>query len=384
MRAGRDMMAASLGPGSDPSLPPAHALSTVEARGQTPGWAGVRRFLSWWVSELSDVSAARASASRAWRVMFLRSERGCDVYLRTRGRIELLGTVPAGAQPDAKLRRRLGRQKIAQSEIVLRLQPGEVVRTHLSVPAAAGDVLEPIIRNQLERLAPWPADKALFAYESTSPADGSATLDVPLVITGRSLVEGLVGELDALGYAPGVVDFGTDAAAEPRLNLLAVQSGERRRSGRLVLASVGLLCLASLVAGAIGIVGSMQQTRELSVLNERLQELRDKTAAELPSQASMRRQARLAAEKLTQPSMAIMLEALSRALPDDVWLSRVEVEQGIVRLAGNAANAASLIGRIEASGHFTDVQFSAPTTLADGEGESFTITARIVPGRKLQ
>ena len=51
--------------------------------------------------------------------------------------------------------------------------------------------------------------------------------------------------------------------------------------------------------------------------------------------------------------------------------------------AGNAANAAALIGRIEASGHFADVQFSAPTTLAEGEGESFTITARVVPGRRL-
>jgi general secretion pathway protein L len=74
---------------------------------------------------------------------------------------------------------------------------------------------------------------------------------------------------------------------------------------------------------------------------------------------------------------------LSRALPDDAWLTRLEVEQRTVRLAGNAANASALIGRIEASGHFADVQFSAPTTLAEGEGESFTITARVVPGRRL-
>jgi general secretion pathway protein L len=82
--------------------------------------------------------------------------------------------------------------------------------------------------------------------------------------------------------------------------------------------------------------------------------------------------------------MAVMLEALSRALPDDAWLNRLEVEQGTVRLAGNASNASALIGQIEASGHFADVQFAAPTTLAEGETqESFTITARIVPGRKL-
>jgi general secretion pathway protein L len=349
-------------------------------------WAGVRRFAAWWSAELADVASATSARSRAWKVMFLRCERGCDVYVRARDRIELIGTSRTGGdQPIAELRRRLGRHKIAPAQIVLRLQPSEVVKTHLSVPAAAGDVLEPIVRNQIERLAPWPADKALFAYETAAPRDGSATLDVPLVITGRALVEGLVAELEEFGFRPGVVDYGTEASAEPRLNLLTVPMSESSRSGNLMLSSLGLLCLAALVAGAIGMVGLVQQTHELSALGARVEELRGKTAAELPNQASARRRAWLAAQKLAQPSMVIVLEALSRALPDEAWLNRLEVEQGTVRLGGNATNAPALIGQIEASGHFTDVQFAAPTTLQEGETqESFTITARIFPGRKLQ
>jgi general secretion pathway protein L len=151
-----------------------------------------------------------------------------------------------------------------------------------------------------------------------------------------------------------------------------------------VLSLLGLACLASAVGGALGAVGLSQQMRELDALNARLQELHDKAGAQLPSQTSARRQAWLAAQRGAQPSVAVMLEALSRALPDDAWLSRLEVEQGTVRLAGNASNASALIGQIEASGHFADAQFAAPTTLAEGESqESFTITARIMPGRKL-
>jgi general secretion pathway protein L len=349
-------------------------------------WAGMQRFFTWWGSELSDVASTTGSRSRAWKVLFLRCERGCDVYVRTRDRIELIGTSRGGGdQPIAQLRRRLRRHKIAPAEIVLRLQPSDVVRTHLSVPAAAGDVLEPIVRNQIERLAPWPADKALFAYEAAALQDGSATLDVPLVITGRALVEGLAAELEDFGFRPGVVDYGTDASAEPRLNLLTVPRSESSRSGNIVLSFVGLLCLAAAIAGVIGTIGLMQQSHELGALGSKLAELRIKTAAELPNQASARRRAWLAAEKLAQPSMSVVLEALSRALPDDAWLNRLEVEQGTVRLGGNATNAPALIGQIEASGHFTDVQFSAPTTQQEGETqESFTITARIVPGRKLQ
>jgi general secretion pathway protein L len=344
-----------------------------------------RRFLSWWSSELSDlVAAATASGPRAWRIMFLRCERGCDVYLRTGDRIELIGTSnPASDQPLAELRRRLGAHKITPAQIVLRLQPSEVVQARLSVPAAAGGMLEPILCNQIERLAPWPADKAVFAYEVAATADGG-TLDVALAVAGRSVVEGLVTELDNFGLAPGVVDYGTDASGEPRMNLLGERADENRRSGRQLLSSVGFLCLASLLAAAFGIAGLVHQTRERAALEPRLEELRSRSAAELPNQARLRRQAWLAAEKLAQPSMAIMLEALSRALPDDAWLNRLEVEQGVVRMAGHAANAAKLVGQIQASGHFADVQFSAPTTLTEGEShESFTITARIVPGRKL-
>jgi general secretion pathway protein L len=305
--------------------------------------------------------------------------------VRPRDRIEPAGAFSAGPDaPVAEARRRLGRSKIGSEEIVLRLQPREVIQTRLSVPAAAGDVLDAVVRNQIERLAPWPADKALFAYEAAPSPDGSPTLDVRLAVAARSLVEGLVAELAALGFSPGVVDFGTDASAEPRLNLLAARVAEDRRTGRRVLSYVGLACLAAVLAGALGTVGVVQETRELDALNARLASLQEKAGAQLPSQASARRQAWLAAQRRAQPSMAVMLEALSRALPDDTWLNRLEVEQGTVRLAGNASNASALIGQIEASGHFADVQFAAPTTLAEGEvQESFTITARIVPGRKL-
>jgi general secretion pathway protein L len=351
---------------------------------RTPPRGSVRRFLAWWSAELADLASTRATTSRDWRVMFLRSDRGCDVYVRARDRVELVGTFPAGGDPPlGALRRHVGRHKVAAGQIVLRLRPDEVVQARLSVPAAAGEVLEAVIRNQIERLAPWPADKAFFAYEATAAADGSAALEVRLAVTARSLVEGLVADLEALGFAPGVVDYGTDASTEPRLNLLEGGSSESRRSGRLLLWSIGFLCLAALFAGAIGTVGLVQRTGELRLLTAQLQELHAKSAAALPGQTSARRLAWLAGERGKQPSIAVVLEALSRALPDDAWLTRLEVEQGTVRLAGNSANASALIGRIEASGHFTDVQFSAPTTLAEGEGESFTITAQIVPGRRL-
>jgi general secretion pathway protein L len=350
--------------------------------------ARLRSFVDWWAGELSDVLSARARQQQPWRIMFLRRGRGCEVYARAGQRIEMIATPDTGsAELQAQLARRFGKRKGPAGPTVLRLQPSEVVETRIAVPAAAREVMVPILRNQIERLAPWPVEKALFAYEVAGDAGEAGTLAVALTVTGRNVVEGLVAELDELGYPPDIVDCGADAGAEPRFNLLPRQSEEAGRPGWLVVAVVGVVVALSLIAAVVGAVVMVQKSRELASLNAKLDELRGKSNADGQAEGYARRQRRqalLAAEKRAQPAMTIMLEALSRALPDDAWLSRIEVSQGSVTLAGSATNAAGLIGPIEASQHFTDVQFSAPTTRAEGETqESFTITAKIVAGKEL-
>ena len=350
--------------------------------------ASVRRFVDWWAGELSDVLAARSPQQQPWRIMFLRRARGCDVYARTHEGIEQIGTPDTGSDRLlAELVQRFGKRRGAAGPVVLRLQPSEVVETRISVPAAARDVMEPILRNQIERLAPWPVEKALFAYEVADEAGEAGSLAVQLTVTGRNVVEGLVAELEGLGYPPDIVDCGTDAAPEPRINLLPRQSAAADRSGRVLVSVVAVALLLSLLAGTIGAFGLVWKGRQLDKLNTQLEQLRGKSKADGRAEGYarlQRRQALLAAEKRAQPAMTIMLEALSRALHDGAWLDRLEVSQGSVTFAGKAANAAGLIGPIEASQHFTDVQFSAPTTRAEGTAqESFTITAKIVAGKEL-
>jgi general secretion pathway protein L len=248
--------------------------------------------------------------------------------------------------------------------------------------------MEPVLRNQVERLAPWPVEKALLAYDIAGAGAEPGMLDVRLAITGRAMVEGLVAELEDLGYAPGVVDFGTDAEEEPRLNLLPRRQRNDATTGRRVLLAAAALVGIALLAGAVGAFELVQGMRELGALTARMDELNEKGKLDRDAEGfaqRQRRQAWLAAEKQAQPSMAIVLEALSRAVPDDAWLTRLEAGEGSVTLAGNAANAAAIIGAIESSGHFGDVQFAAPTTRAEGDAyESFTISARIVGGRELE
>jgi Tfp pilus assembly protein PilN len=88
--------------------------------------------------------------------------------------------------------------------------------------------------------------------------------------------------------------------------------------------------------------------------------------------------------KETAPTAAIVLEALSRALPDEAYLTELRLENTTLRIIGLANDAPSLIASLEHSGHLTDVHFFAPTTR--GQKDTlfrFNIEAHVEPHFKI-
>ena len=74
-----------------------------------------------------------------------------------------------------------------------------------------------------------------------------------------------------------------------------------------------------------------------------------------------------------------MLEALSRAIPDDAYLQEWRLKGGTMEISGLAADAAGLIKHIEQSPHFSRATFTAPTTRSADERQSFRIEAQVAP-----
>jgi general secretion pathway protein L len=88
--------------------------------------------------------------------------------------------------------------------------------------------------------------------------------------------------------------------------------------------------------------------------------------------------------KETSVSSVILLEALSRALPDSAYLTEIRLENATLRVTGLADDAPGLLVPLEQSGHLTGVHFSAPTTRGtDGRSFRFSIEAHVEPRSKL-
>ena len=88
----------------------------------------------------------------------------------------------------------------------------------------------------------------------------------------------------------------------------------------------------------------------------------------------------LAARKRQVPSASEILYAVTHMLPDDTWLSELEVSAGELRVTGYAESASAILGLIDQSPRFANGTFRSPVTQDQRvKREQFNIAARVAP-----
>ena len=268
--------------------------------------------------------------------------------------------------------------------ITLELSPDQIVLQRINVPARAREFLPGIVRNQIERLSPWPVDQVVFGFDaSASPGDPN-TLDARVSMTSRSNVEAARGELAALGVAADrIVAREEDGAGAPITLWSRLDNGSgrgleraRRMVGLAVLSAIGgsVILSAGLLASASAISSASEAAAaRTATLQRQLEPARAAGAVADPAQRAW-------ILKETAPSGVIVVEVLSRALPDTAYVTELSLQKSTVRIVGLTSDAPSLIAPLEHSGQFAEVRFFAPTTRGpDGRLFWFHIEARVEP-----
>ena len=274
---------------------------------------------------------------------------------------------------------------IQGSHVELILRPTHFLVQSLELPDRAVEFLDGIVRAQIDRLTPWRAADAAFGFGAPSESvDGR--ISVIVAAAPHDVIKPYVGAITELG-AHSISVFTTLLDAEAgaaRIKLL-----ENEVKGTLdvdrVRRAVGMTLAAAATAAGLGVlalwmIDPILAARENALTQEIGTARATAVASREAASASLGAvRGALAQRKRAEPASLLILEALSKVLPDDTYLTELRIEANKLRLSGLTRDAPALIALIEQSG-FTRASFFAPTTRSPSQvGERFHIEATIKP-----
>jgi general secretion pathway protein L len=213
-----------------------------------------------------------------------------------------------------------------------------------------------------------------------------------MVAARRTLVDAAVNRAQSFGATVvAVVPEPPSSASTARLNLLPAelrQNGAWWKRWQFWL-PIGLLAAAALIAVALPV---WQKRDYVIALNDLAARAFQQAAVSESVRAQLERQVgdyNFALErKYAYPSTVQILDDVTRLLPDDTWLTQLEIKtngrgketQHELLLRGESANAGRLVTLLEDSRLFTQAAPRSPTTkIQPGPGEIFDLGAQLKP-----
>jgi len=356
-------------------------LRTRLAKTPLPG------FFRWWGSQLAACLPAR------WRVLV--EERSESLLLdlrqdevivwrehadRTNEYARIARTLPADAQ-TAEFQRLRNAIDDPGVRTVLCIPPERVLQRNLTLPAAAEENIRQVLSFEMDRQTPFKADQIYFDSRVTGRDASGRNLLVELVLLPRAQLD---QELAALPPGASSLD-GVDAwrgepgGARRNINLLPQERRARHRDMRLPLN----LGLAALVVALVVFNMDESLTNRAAAVEAMRAEV-DKSNSEARQVAALRKTLAdsiaganfLSDKKRSSPLTDALLDDLTRRLPEDTYLERLQIESGQVQLQGQSKEAAKLIAALSNSACLGDPRLQGQIQPDPRTGkERFQITA---------
>jgi len=373
---------------------------------------GLPAFWRWWMAELAALApnAPRTALKRRRLRPVLAFEEGVAVLWQPRvadGVLALAESVRVPLGGDAAAMAHAGRAVVdalprrvyggmaAGTRVVVALPRGQVLRKQLTLPAAVEENLKEALGYDLDRHTPFRPDQLYFDAVVVARDVAKKEIRVDWAAALKTVVDQARGHAENWGatvvsVTPETFESGSSAApvAGSKLNLLPDAERPERAVWRRwqFWLPVSLMAVTALVA----VVLPVWQKRDHVIALSRITEQARVQAA---ASDELRHQLDLAVSdynfalerKYLFPSTIQLLDDVTRLLPDDTWLTQLEVKSmpkgkephREIVLRGESGNAGILVSKLEESKLFEQAAPRSPTTkIQPGPGEVFALGAQ--------
>lgn len=283
-----------------------------------------------------------------------------------------------------------------------------VVRT-IELPASVKDNISDVITYELDRFTPFSPDSAFYDFRIVS--EETAKINVLLAAARADIINPYLAALNEKGFAlkrltsnifttAALQSFsgGEDESLVKKLDAFAAKSPESGSSGRVSynayggvieslwpkadglnllskgrhtatkrpMALTAILLAAIAVLGVYYIISPLQiEEKRLKAIDLQLASMKDdvKKAEALKKEIETLEPELAAIRNFKEgrtPALEIMRE-MTAILPKNAWLTRLRVTNKNIEIEGYAASPTELLPKLEASKHFSKVEFSSPS-----------------------
>jgi general secretion pathway protein L len=339
---------------------------------------------TWWKEQMRDLVPAslRPSAGRSWRrtlviVPETASLASIELLLQGRGGETSLGR---HALDSAGLREVLARlPRALRTASVLRVSHDLLLERDITLPLAAENDLKRVVAYEMDRLTPFRTDEVFWSCLPGRRDPARNRLHVRVTVVPYLRVEALLTALLQVGLAPARIAAGGPGEPQRVVPLTDDRPTHRwfgPRAEAYALGGCGVLALAAVALPFIlqSVAASALDTR-MDAVKPQVMEA-EKLRKKITTGATTADAIAAARNQVGTPLQSIAL--LTDLLPDDTYLTALNVRQRKLTISGRSAAAAKLIGAMAANPQIHNPAFTAPVVRDETNGgEMFSIRAEL-------
>jgi general secretion pathway protein L len=247
----------------------------------------------------------------------------------------------------------------------------------MTLPLAAARELRQVLTFEMDRETPFKSDEIYWDHRLETTDRQKDRLSVRLMLVPKVTLAPLLEALDQIGIRPSRAEIADGPDAGSCLPFAGDGSRQYLTSGWLIRAAA--LCCVILAIAAV-MTPFVRQEIVRAALDRDIATGRagaaeaDSLRQEIDRLSGSADFVERERDKAGRP-LAI-LAATTDVVPDDTYLTEIELRGHKVTLTGQSATASRLIGALSAAGEFRNPGFAAPITRIEAlHSELFTIIA---------
>ncbi len=348
----------------------------------------LKRFFRWWGRELSFLlpEKVRQWLSDQSEYVFLTVDQEKLSFSRMEnGKNKPIGELALSEETDelyAQLKK--DHVELEKARCVLRLTGEQAIGKLLYLPAAAKENLDQVVGFEMDKYTPFKSEQVYSAIKPLGKEE-NGQIKVLLALTPKIKLDHLLQSLKNIGIYPVAVDY--EGAAndfeedfEPYNLLPEEQRPSTDKMMQLLNGSMALIVLLLTIAAFVYPVWHEEQI--VTALKQQIEELENDTrivqSRQMEIDEIIDETSRLIKTKNSTPPLTELINALSKLIGDDTWLTHLQYSNDRLQIQGQSPTASALIGILEASPLFSNVRFVSPLTQDKRTGqERFQISLQV-------